>query len=282
MLRAFALSLVSSLLVATSAFADTVVLDDGGTVEGVVVESGNRVTVHMDVGSIEIDAQDVVEIRRAPNQLSEFRSRNARLRSEDIAGRMSLASWCKRRGLQSRARVLYREVLGINPNHPGARQALGHRKVAGEWLTRHQQREAAGEVFHLGEWVSAEEAEKRDAEIDSLREKRKARQTERNKAIAAAQAAAPPNPPEPFDQQSYGGSSTSWWWAPNFGGAFGSPGFFPAGRGRPGFRAGGRFPGRARMRNRSGRVIRPGVRLGFRLNGGAGFRARSTFGGGRR
>lgn len=167
---------------AGAARADEVVLRNGARFEGQVKESGDSVTVVMDFGSITFRRMDVAKIDRGPSALAEFDSKVTELKADDLPGKFKLALWARNKDLGQRARKLFEDILARDPDHAGAREALGYRRLGGRWLTEDEVKIEQGLVLYKGEWMRREvvddirriEAERaaelaRLAELEALR-----------------------------------------------------------------------------------------------------------------
>jgi hypothetical protein len=141
------------LAAAGTARADEVVLRNGARFEGQVRESGDSVVVIMDFGSITFRKMDVARIERGTSSLTEFDAKLAELKGDDLEGKYRLALWARQRELGHRARKLFEEILVRNPDHEGARAALGYRKFDGRWMTEDEIKIAQGYVIFRGEWI---------------------------------------------------------------------------------------------------------------------------------
>lgn len=142
---------------ASAARADEVVLRNGAVFSGVVREEGDRVVVEIDAGTMTFRRADVREIRRTEDPLQEF---ERRLRAAaDAEAYYELALWARERGLTSRAQELFRKVIALEPDHEGARKALGHEKVEGRWMEPDEAMVARGFVKVDGRWLKRETAE---------------------------------------------------------------------------------------------------------------------------
>lgn len=150
---------VAVLLAAVPAWADEVVLRNGGRFEGRVVEAPGSVTVYMDFGSISFPRSEVALIRSGASVIQEFARREAELRAGDAEARYRLALWAKQHDLTNGMRRLLNETLALDPQHEGARTELGYRRHEGRWLTEEEYRAARGEVLFRGAWIKKTEAE---------------------------------------------------------------------------------------------------------------------------
>jgi len=142
-----------------TALADEVVLRNGARFEGEVRESGDSVVVIMDFGSITFRKIDVARIERGTSTLTEFDAKLAELKGEDLEGKYRLALWARSKELGHRARKLFEEILVRNPDHDGARAALGYRKYDGRWMTDDEIKIAQGYIIFRGEWIRREIAD---------------------------------------------------------------------------------------------------------------------------
>jgi hypothetical protein len=167
---------------AGAARADEVVLRNGARFEGEVKESGNSVIVKMDFGTITFRKMDVARIERGHSALQEFDAALEKLKDGDLDGRFQLGLWAQKKGLANRAQQVFEHILARDPNHAGAREALGHRKLDGQWLTEDEYKTAIGLVYFRGDWMRREvvdeirriEAEQaaiaaRELELEALR-----------------------------------------------------------------------------------------------------------------
>src|SRR5262245_22656570 len=160
---------------AGAARADEVVLRNGARFEGQVHESKDSVTVVMDFGSMTFKKIDVARIDRGPSALAEFDAKIAELKADDLDGRYRLAMWARRKLLDQRATRLLEEILERDPEHAGAREALGYTRHDGRWLTEDQVKIQKGLTYFRGGWTSQEMADEirrieaeRDAELSKI------------------------------------------------------------------------------------------------------------------
>lgn len=178
--------LVALVFAPAVASADTLILKDGQTFEGVVTERGEQVEVQLEFGTVGFDRSDVKSIERAPTALHELDERTAALRPNDLAGTLSLARWATQNGLEHGARVLYERALVIAPNDATAHRALGHRQHEGRWLDEAEYLRATGHVRYGGEWMTKDEARAREEASDARRAARAAAEVARANAAETA------------------------------------------------------------------------------------------------
>lgn len=140
------------------AAADEVRLKNGSVLEGTVKEEGSRVTIDLGSGVLTLDRSDIESISRPNETVQAYDRRLEGLSPDDLDGKVQLALWARLHGLQSRSERLLRSVLELNPNHEGARTALGYVNYKGAWLTPDEHKAALGLVRYGGEWMSADAA----------------------------------------------------------------------------------------------------------------------------
>lgn len=118
----------------TFAFADRVRLKDGRTLEGKVVDLGDRVRIEFGRGSVTFSKEEIASIERVKSAAETYREKAAALAEDDVEGHFQLAQWSREQGLEEEARAELLRVIAIDPEHAQARALLGHVKVAGEWV----------------------------------------------------------------------------------------------------------------------------------------------------
>lgn len=145
-----------SLLMASTALADELVLRNGSVFSGVVHEDGDRVTVEMDFGTMTFKKVDVRSISRGVDPLAEFEQKSKA--ATDVRSKLELAAWAREKGLGGRATDLYRKILTLDPEQADARKALGYEKVNGQWFQGDDILVARGYVKVNGRWMLREDA----------------------------------------------------------------------------------------------------------------------------
>lgn len=164
--------LILFLAVALPLSADVVVLKNGARFEGQVTETSDRVQIRMDSGNMSFPKERVSIVERKTSALDLFTEKRAALDAGDIEGHYGLACWAKREGLTAAAKEEFETVVALDPNHAGAREALGFRFVDGQWLTDAEWHAARGEVRGDGGWVKPQEkaAREESLELEALRD----------------------------------------------------------------------------------------------------------------
>jgi hypothetical protein len=159
---AFVAAIVSSLPLLPSApvRADEVHLKGGASFSGRIVEQTDAM-VTMDIGDgvVGIPASRIEKIDKGHSPLDEYDSRAKALKPDNIDGWRTLGRWAAQQGLQSQARKAYQNVMGMAPNDPEARQALGYVQVNGQWMTEEESYRARGYVKVGNEWMTQAEAQ---------------------------------------------------------------------------------------------------------------------------
>jgi len=185
---------LAAILVAAAgaARADEVVLRNGARFEGQVKESGDTVTVVMDFGSMTFKKIDVARVVRSTSALAEFDAKILDLKVDDLEGRYKLGLWARQKELNQRAQKTFEEILVRDPEHAGAREALGYRKHEGRWLSEDQIKIEKGLELFRGEWVRRDLADDiRRIEAERAAESSRIAELERMQVrVAEAEAAA--------------------------------------------------------------------------------------------
>jgi hypothetical protein len=143
------------------ASADEVVLKNGSKIEGTVKEEGNKVLIDVGSGTITVDRSEVKAINKSTGLIEEFDRRQKETKPDDVEGQWQLYLWTKQQeGFKSRADRILQRIVEIEPNHEGARRALGYVNHKGVWLTQDEHKATLGLVKYNGDWVSVDTAER--------------------------------------------------------------------------------------------------------------------------
>ena len=128
-----------SLALAGALWADKVHLKTGGTLEGEVTRSGDKVVVTTKFGSMTFRADEVLSVERVASAEEEYNARTQALKPDDAQAHYQLALWCLEKGLKEQADTEARAALAADPNHEGAHRLLGQVLLRGRWVTEAEQ-----------------------------------------------------------------------------------------------------------------------------------------------
>jgi hypothetical protein len=168
------------LLLSVSATATTVLLlKDGGTIEGELLNPGeiSRKTYRMKTAEgleISIDARLVERVQsREREALVEYNA-TAPLTENTVEVHLQWAKWCHERQLPDQAKIHWQQILELDNDHADARAILGYRKdLTGGWYSQQERLENRGFVQERngGRWrtpyqIQVEEILAKNKEID--------------------------------------------------------------------------------------------------------------------
>jgi len=150
-------ALVCFLFVA-SLEADIIFLESGGKIEGkIIAEDERNITIKSSAGIATFARSDIKSIVYMDTAREVYEKKRAALAKDDIEGHFKLGLWCRKKGLAREAQHEFRFVLGLDPDHKGARKALGYKRYEGKWMTEEEIMQAKGYKLYRGKWVSAED-----------------------------------------------------------------------------------------------------------------------------
>jgi hypothetical protein len=163
--------LLLGVFAAVPAFADTVFLKDGRTLEGTVSHRDGKVVVTLKKGmEVLLEPEEVERVVPGESLRDAFEHKRADLVPGDPEPRYVLAQWCKENGLAGEARALLEEVIRLDPDHAQARRDLGYVRDGGQWVLEEELRRRLGFEKVDGRWVPAADArrQKRTSEVRKL------------------------------------------------------------------------------------------------------------------
>lgn len=136
-------------------------LADGGQVTGELLnpkESPRKQYVVRtgDGEKVTLDAAKVRKVLRPKPDEAEY-ERIAPTYPDTAKGQWELAEWCREHKLTSQRQKHLRRIIELEPNHVGARRALGYGRVNGEWVTQKEVMTGQGFVLKGGKWLTPEE-----------------------------------------------------------------------------------------------------------------------------
>jgi hypothetical protein len=143
--------------------AEVFLLENDGQIRGELVnrdESPRKTYVIRTAtgGQVTLDAAQVKKVvRQSP---AETKYDQIRPTYPDTAlGQWQLAEWCRENRLNRQRAVHLERILELDPNHAGARHALGYGQINGRWQTQEQKMTENGYVKHNGSWLLPQEIE---------------------------------------------------------------------------------------------------------------------------
>ncbi len=143
-----------------AARADVVHLEGGGKIRGTIIEeTPTQVIVRTAAGSTHVVRRnEIARIERDLNVEEEFKRRWKALGEGDANGFYELGKWAREKRLLEQAESAFKKAIAIDPEHAGAREALGHRKHEGRWYDEAGYKKAVeGLVEWNGRWVTPQE-----------------------------------------------------------------------------------------------------------------------------
>jgi hypothetical protein len=142
----------------TAVAQDVVHLKNGERIVGETTDGMLAVKVETSAGEVRIPWSRIDRIDRRGHVERVYAERKAGIAKDDAAGHYLLALWCRRHGLADEMQAELEAVLAVEPDHKGARTALGHEKVDEKWVAGNSILTAKGLVKRGDRWVLAEEA----------------------------------------------------------------------------------------------------------------------------
>ena len=122
------------LLPSPAARADVFHLENGGAIEGLLLEqTDEQYVIRTFVGQITLPISAVKRIESAPTPFEEYDRRAAEV-AETAAAQTELAEWCEENGLGSERRRHLRRAIELDADYAPAREALGHVRVGELWV----------------------------------------------------------------------------------------------------------------------------------------------------
>lgn len=151
-------ALLLILPLALPAAADEVLLKNGAILTGVVREDGDKVVLELDFGTMTFSKGEVRSVKKTGDSIKEYEQKLAA--ATDAKSYYEVAMWAREKGLTSRGNDLLRKVLSLDPDHEGARKALGFQKIDGKWLEGDELMMARGFLKYDGRWLPKDTVEK--------------------------------------------------------------------------------------------------------------------------
>jgi hypothetical protein len=153
-------------LLASAAAADTVTLRDGRTLSGRATpdERGGFVVVDRDQKYV-VPKADVAKFETGRSFMDEYEERLGALDPDDAEAIYEFGRWLEENEWPTRARRAYEEVILLDPDHKGARRALGFKLFEGAWVSPEELNRRNGLVEYEGGWYTEHDLAELKAEI---------------------------------------------------------------------------------------------------------------------
>jgi hypothetical protein len=182
-----------------NAFADTVYLTNGNTLEGRVRYEGGKIIIEQASGEITLDKSKVEYVEQGRTAMDDFDDRfKALAAKEGVKAEefVALGEFAADAKMTRGAEKAYRKAMELEPNNAASRTALGYVKFQGQWLKPDDANRARGMVLFEGDWVTPEakadllrlRAQADVAAIKAETERLKAERMERALELVEAQA----------------------------------------------------------------------------------------------
>ncbi|MEO1528040.1 MAG: HEAT repeat domain-containing protein [Planctomycetota bacterium] len=147
----------------TQAFSDTVLLSRGTQVDGKIEKEFVVAEVTYVVIRVDDDLSIAIpksRIRKSiPDEDEKLAAYAAAAKAvgDDADAHFELGKTCKGNGLDAQREYHYRRAIEINPDHPGARRALGYVPDGSDWILFTEQQRRRGLIYATGKWRVPEE-----------------------------------------------------------------------------------------------------------------------------
>ena len=175
------ITLLPILIVAVSATADELHLKAGTVLTGRVFEDGDRYAVVDRDGKHAVKKSDVSDLVKKRSFMDDFDDRLAKLPADDAEAIFEFGRWLDENDWASRAKLAYAEVLDLDPDHKGARRALGYALYEGTWVSPDELNRRKGLVEFEGRWYTKHDLDELKKQIEGDAKLREA-MTERRQA----------------------------------------------------------------------------------------------------
>jgi hypothetical protein len=166
----------AAMLCLASLRADVVHLTNGKTLEGTVTPGAAPGTIEVATGEgtrIILKDAEVLRVEKRASPAEEVETRLKAVAPGEIEPLVELMGQARERGLPTKARLIARSILEIDPHHEAARKELGYVVYQNRWMLEAELKKRKGLVRHRGEWMTEadrarREGEERRKEIEDL------------------------------------------------------------------------------------------------------------------
>jgi len=185
-ITAFCLCLI---LFAVSATADDVHLKDGSVLSGKVTEENARYMVVDRDRKYAVKKSQVEKVVAGESFMDIYERKLDKIPVDDAEAIFEFGRWLAANNWNTRANRAYEEVLELDPDHKGARLALGYKLYEGEWVSPRELNIRKGLVEFEGRWYTKHDhaellaAIKRDKKLRVAYEQRRKVNQKLNKIV---------------------------------------------------------------------------------------------------
>jgi hypothetical protein len=149
--------------VGRGAAADLFVLRQGGRLRGTWLNRQEpppaQYAILTEEGAVlKLDASEVRLALPQDAKTAEYERRLERC-VDTVTGHWELAEWCREQGCKDQRESHLQRILDLDPDHAGARHALGYSQLGGQWVTRDGIQQRRGYQRYAGRWRLPQEIE---------------------------------------------------------------------------------------------------------------------------
>ena len=154
--------LISWAGLAGPARADTFELDNGGRVEGRILDDQKTDVVFVietpDGARLTIRRSQIAHVDSVSDDEAQYEAL-ARTSPDTVDAHWKLAQWCREHDLRDESDEHLERVLQLEPDHAEARRLLGYRQENGRWMSRDEVMASRGMVRYDGRYVTRQHVE---------------------------------------------------------------------------------------------------------------------------
>ncbi|MHC4871174.1 MAG: tetratricopeptide repeat protein, partial [Planctomycetota bacterium] len=148
-------------------YADILHLNDGGSLEGTVIEKENGYLLQTKLCKMLIKADRVLFLEKKLLPQDEYLQRLKEVEADNTEANYILGLWCIEHKMPKHAEKHFAMVFKVSPNHKQAREAAGYIYYKKKWLARTDYMTEKGYQLYKGRWIkekTAKEKKKNDRE----------------------------------------------------------------------------------------------------------------------
>lgn len=138
-------------VLAATAVADQLVLDNGHTLTGRVSVEGDTVIIEMTHATLTFPKARVSKIVYQVTPDEELAHRLAKADKKDPKALFTIARWAEKKSLSRQVQDICKMIIRLDPDHAGARLKLGHVGIDDKWLKYDQAMELCRSKLAAGQ-----------------------------------------------------------------------------------------------------------------------------------